>query len=491
MHLSKPNDPRPAETIRCDYLVVGSGAGGSVAARELARAGKQVVVAEEGSFFSIEQFRGPVGALTRQLYRNGGLTPFLGRPSLGFAEASCVGGGTVINGGMMWRTPPWILEDWEDSHRLSGYQERDLLPHFKTIEQLLQVRTTDNLDGNIDSVVLARSARSLGWKVVPARRALGDCRNTNRCPTGCPTGAKKSVTLNYLVEAQRHGANIMPDVRIRSLALRNGRIKEAIGIWKGTRIRFLADRYFLAAGPIHTPYLLQRSGLSPLAGRQLRFHINVKFVAMFSDFLNSSYGTIFTEQVQEFEKRGLYIVASNWLPHYVAATLNHQPIAEVESVLADFNRSGLFAAQVRSRARGQILSFSGRPIVWQTLPREDIETISFAFMKMGTLLFEAGARKIYLPLQREPAVTTLSDLKKVVERMRPGQLDLVSMHAMSSCPMSGRPRQGVVDLEGRVEGPSNLWICDASVLPDNIGESPQETIMAVSHEIVRRHLLSS
>jgi choline dehydrogenase-like flavoprotein len=490
MHLSDLNDPQPRDTIRCDYLIVGSGAGGSVAARELARAGKQVVVAEEGPSFSADEFGGPVGALTRQLYRHGGLTPFLGRPSLGFAEASCVGGGTVINGGLLWRTPPWILEEWEDSHHLSGYQERDLLPHFQTIERLLQVRTVSDLDGNIDSVMLARSARSLGWKVVTARRALGDCRNTNRCPTGCPTGAKKSVTLNYLLDAQKHGAIIIPNVRISSLSHRNGRIREAIGIWKGARIRFLANRYFLAAGPIHTPYLLRHSELSAVAGRQLRFHINLKFVAMFSDVIHPSQGTIFTEQVQEFERLGLYMMASNWQPHYVAVTLNHQPIAEIEGVLADFDRSGLFAAQVRSRALGRILSFTGRPIVWQSLPREDIEAIRFACIKMGTLLFEAGATKIYLPLQGEPAVKTLAVLKEAVERMQPGRLDLVSMHAMSSCPMSGQPRAGMVDSDGKVLGLANLWICDASVLPDNTGESPQETIMAVSHEIVRRHLLS-
>jgi hypothetical protein len=365
------------------------------------------------------------------------------------------------------------------------------MPHFKTIEQLLQVRSVGDLDGNIDSVVLARSAHSLGWKVVTARRALGDCRNTNRCPTGCPTGAKKSVTLNYLVDAQEHGANIIPNVRISSLSRKNGRIREAIGIWKGVRVRFLADRYFLAAGPIHTPYLLRRSELSAFAGKQLRFHINLKFVAMFSDVIHPSHGTIFTEQVQEFERRGLYMMASNWQPHYVAATLNHQPIGEIEGVLADFDRSGLFAAQVRSRAFGRILSFAGRPIVWQSLPREDIEAIRFACVKMGTLLFEAGATKIYLPLQGEPAVTNLASLEKVVERLRPGQLDLVSMHAMSSCPLSSQPRKGMVDSEGRVCDLSNLWICDASVLPDNTGESPQETIMAVAHEIVRRHLLSS
>jgi len=53
----------------------------------------------------------------------------------------------------------------------------------------------------------------------------------------------------------------------------------------------------------------------------------------------------------------------------------------------------------------------------------------------------------------------------------------------------GQQKNGaVVDENGKVYGYDNLFVCDASVLPTNIGESPQATIMAFSHEIVARHL---
>ena len=62
---------------------------------------------------------------------------------------------------------------------------------------------------------------------------------------------------------------------------------------------------------------------------------------------------------------------------------------------------------------------------------------------------------------------------------------------MSSCPMGTQENGAVVDENGKVFGYDNLFVCDASVLPTNIGESPQATIMAFAHEIVARHINGS
>jgi choline dehydrogenase-like flavoprotein len=64
---------------------------------------------------------------------------------------------------------------------------------------------------------------------------------------------------------------------------------------------------------------------------------------------------------------------------------------------------------------------------------------------------------------------------------------MISVHAMSSCPM-GVEVDSIVDTSGRLNGNKNIIVSDASVLPTNIGESPQGTIMAMSHEILSRNL---
>ncbi|MFD9688731.1 GMC family oxidoreductase N-terminal domain-containing protein, partial [Kitasatospora sp. NPDC059088] len=100
-------------TVRCDALVIGSGAGGSTAALELAGAGREVHVLEEGPLVPQTRItRASPAENLRLLYRQGGLVPIHGAPTIPFGEGRCVGGTTVVNGGLLWRPPEHLLECW-------------------------------------------------------------------------------------------------------------------------------------------------------------------------------------------------------------------------------------------------------------------------------------------------------------------------------------------------------------------------------------------
>ena len=75
------------------YLVIGTGAGGSIAGALLAEKGHDVILLEEGKYYPTESFTNEVGRMTSELYRNGGIFPFIGTPLIPLAEGCCVGGG--------------------------------------------------------------------------------------------------------------------------------------------------------------------------------------------------------------------------------------------------------------------------------------------------------------------------------------------------------------------------------------------------------------
>ena len=139
------------DRYRCEYLVIGSGAGGSVAAMELAEAGKDIIVIEEGFHYKTADFTNNISNMTQNTWRNMGIAPFWGKPPIGFAEGKCVGGGTVINGGLLWRTPQRILDIWANEYGVSGYTNDDLKLHFEKIEKILNVSYHKIDDKNIDS----------------------------------------------------------------------------------------------------------------------------------------------------------------------------------------------------------------------------------------------------------------------------------------------------------------------------------------------------
>src|SRR5207245_89990 len=104
----------------CDVVVIGSGAGGAMAARTLARAGLDTVVVEEGRRFSVEEFRGrhPLERWV-DLYRDAGSTATIGSPPILLPIGRGVGGTTLVNSGTCYRPPQRVLTRWRNEQGLA------------------------------------------------------------------------------------------------------------------------------------------------------------------------------------------------------------------------------------------------------------------------------------------------------------------------------------------------------------------------------------
>src|SRR5207244_11848883 len=121
--------------LAADAIVVGSGAGGATAAARLRDAGLDVLLLEEGGLHRTETFSTDPATMIQRLYRDAGTTMILGRPPIIFAEGRCVGGSTVINGGMSWRAPERVLEKWERDLGLPGTGPKAMEPYFAAAER--------------------------------------------------------------------------------------------------------------------------------------------------------------------------------------------------------------------------------------------------------------------------------------------------------------------------------------------------------------------
>ena len=480
-------------TYTCDYLIVGTGAGGSVAGALLAESGHDVIFLEEGGYYPTESYTSNISEMTAQLYRNQGVFPFLGKPSIAFAEGCCVGGGTVINGGLIWRTPSWVLEEWHNDYGLEGYGQKELKKHFETIEKDLHVvRHEPEERENLDSLKLLKASEQLGWKYVMVPRAVKDCNNRNLCPTGCPSGAKQSALKTYLPRAMKKGARIFSRCRAVKILHSNGKANKVITRVMGNESKHIEISFnylVIASGAVQTPHLLHRSGISRLAGRNLQFHMNLKIVARFKDRLNTEQGTMFTVQVQEFEREGLLIMASNIKPHYIAMTLSHYNNEVINSALENYQNLGIFVAMIRPKSTAHIMSRLGdQPMVSYKFDTYDLSRIKIALRRTANLLFQGGALELYMPIAGIGVIKSLDELGRKLDNVRPENLQIITVHVMASCPMGSAPDSSVINPDGSLWNMNNILVTDASILPSNIGESPQETIMAFAHEIINRHI---
>jgi choline dehydrogenase-like flavoprotein len=255
------HDHHGDSVLDADVVVIGSGAGGATMAAELAEAGFDVVVLEEGSYYQTRDFTADTSAMVRQLYRDGGATMAIGTPPILYQEGRAVGGSTVINGGMSWRTPDKILARWERELGLAGIA-RDLEPYFERVERRIHVAPMDPEAIGNDNLLLKKGADEKGWKLIGNLRNQAHCTGSNRCAFGCPTGAKQSALVSYVPRALHYGARIYADVRIDHITRHGKRATGVIGTVRGSghRITVRAKLVVAACGAIHTPALLVRSG---------------------------------------------------------------------------------------------------------------------------------------------------------------------------------------------------------------------------------------
>ncbi len=253
--------------LGCDVVVVGSGAGGSTAAAELAEAGFDVIVLEEGSYYGTKDFKPNALDMIRKMYRDGGASAAIGRPPILFQEGRTVGGSAVVNGGMSWRTPERILEDWAKDYGLPGLRPAALEPYFERVERRIHVAYQDPESIGRDNQLLKEGADKLGWAIDPNLRNQLHCAGSNNCAFGCPTGAKQSTLVTYIPRALHFGARVYSNVRINKITQHG---KRATGVsghvirpngTRGHRVTVRAKVVIAACGSIQTPALLHRSGV--------------------------------------------------------------------------------------------------------------------------------------------------------------------------------------------------------------------------------------
>ncbi|MFF0021499.1 GMC family oxidoreductase N-terminal domain-containing protein [Streptomyces sp. NPDC005496] len=479
-----PAEEWPARTT-ADAVVVGSGAGGAMAARTLARAGLRVVVLEEGAHHSTASFgrRAPLDRFA-DLYRDGGATLALGDPPLLLPVGRAVGGTTVVNSGTCYRTPDHVLERWSSRY---GFEAAERFgPLLDEVERTLRVAAQPvDVLGNNGLLALAGAAK-LGWRAGPLRRNAPGCKGSCQCVVGCPTGAKQSVQLSVLPDACAAGARIVTGARAhRVLVHRDGPgTPRAAGLRAGRRdgseLEILAPLVVTAAGALHTPGLLRRSGLGghPRLGRNLSVHPATSVAGRFAEPVTAWRGVLQSAGVEELHDQGILIEATASPPgmgSFVLPGLGRELRRELE----DTARLATLGAMIADRPSGRVQG-RGRTLVRYDLDRRDGERLMTAVRAMGRLLFAAGAEEVLTGLPLAPRARSLGELDELLAGAGPRNLHLSAFHPTGTVAAGADPRRAPADPEGRLRGVRGVLVADASVLPGCPEVNPQLSIMAAA-----------
>jgi choline dehydrogenase-like flavoprotein len=470
-------------TLRADVCVVGAGAGGAIVAAELAEGGANVVVLEQGAEHDPDSFTARPPQMLARLYRDGGQTATIGNPPILLPLGSGVGGTTLVNSGTCIRTPSHVLERWRRELGLE-LDEASLTACFQRVERALSVApVSPELAGN-NAAVVRRGAERLGWSHGYLRRNAKGCVGSGVCAFGCPTSAKQHTGITYVPRARTAGARILTGAEARRVVVRHSRTcaVEARGPG-GERVEVRAPIVVVAAGTIHTPMLLARSGglgaSSGQLGRNLSLHPATAAMARMEEVVDMARGVPQSFYVDEFSRDGFLFETVAGPPAYAAMSLPLVGSRHAE-VMASYRNLAQLGLMVSDSSRGSVHRLGGRAVIRYDLNSRDVQTFRVGLAKLEELFLAAGAREVHLPLP--PATAP--------ERVRARDLKLMGFHPLGTARADPRPAHGVVDGTLAVHGVQGLYLADGSVVPSSLGVNPQLTIMALATRLAF-HLLGS
>ncbi len=492
----------PPLRLRADAVVVGTGAGGSMVARELARAGLSVVALEEGPFSATADFTREEGPMLELLYQDRGA-----RASSDLAirilQGRGVGGSTVHNTNLCKRTPPEILEQWERRHGVLGASAADMAPLFEATERDLGVTAIAPAQVNRNNAVLQRGVEALGYRGGLMAHNRHGCVGSGYCELGCPFDAKQNALKVLLPEAAAAGARVVSDARVLRVVTRRGRatgvrgaLLDAGGRPRGT-FAVDAPAVVLAGSAVGSAALHQRSGLpdpSGQVGRNLAIHPGAVVAGVFDEEVVGWQGIPQTYECTEFldfsagARRCVWLISAFAHPIGTAALVPGFGAAHTE-LMRRYRHVAVVTAMIHDRSVGRVrVAGGGRLRVDYRLHDHDREQLAFGLTEAARILLAAGARRVAVPYEPDPLwIDGPEQLEAIAARgVTEHRLGLVAVHPMGTLRMGADRRRAVVDSWGAHHAVEGVYVADGSLFPTSIGGPPQVSIYTFARRVAGR-----
>lgn len=517
----------PPDKDSFDVIVIGTGAGGGVVAKELSEAGLQVVVLEAGKRYDpyndypshttdfevrMSNVFSPSDS-RRDQYTTGGGSPFL------YCRVKGVGGSTLHYHAMSprlhesdfrVRSEDGVADDWP-------IQYTDLEPYYTKVEYELGVSGVDGPDGNpfepprsqpyptpphelnLASRVIKRGTDKLGLHLVreplaiPSRDWNGRpaCISAGTCRLGCKISAKSSIDVTYIPKALKTGkAQLRPECMAREISVgSDGRARSVIYFGPDGKEREVSARVIVVAGnAVETPrlLLLSKSRLFPdglanssgLVGKRFTEHLAMFAYGVFSERLDPWRGVPTGGIIQDFYAtnarngfaRGWTISVEND-GQWPLATANSIPgwgaehKARVKEVFGHRVGLGTEGEQLPDERNYVTLDPSAKDIYGIPVPK-----ITNRHNANDLAMIEAISARLRDILEASGARSVH------VEKAVPGG----SSHYLGSCRMGKDPKTSVVDAWCRAHDVPNLFIGDGSVFVTVGAANPALSISALA-----------
>ena len=509
-----------------DWIVIGSGFGGSVSSLRLVEKGYDVLTIEKGKRFGPQDFADTNWDLKRWLWKPEvglqGIFQMTFMRHVTILHGVGVGGGSLVYANTLPHPSDGFFEAGSWAHLVDSWKE-ELAPHYETARRMLGANTYPNRTQAED--VLEEIAHDMGRSEhfhntdvavffgkpgveVPDPYFDGEgpprtgCIECGACMTGCKYGAKNTLDKNYLYLAERRGLTIKAETEVVKVAARPGGgyfVTCEPALRSGDSFTYTADNVVFAGGVMGTiPLLLSLQEdstalprLSPRVGKAIRTNNEALIGILQPDGEGVSKGIAITSILHTDEHSHVEPVRyGGGSSFFRLLAMPHAPGANLVSRLAN-----------------SALTLVKQPVKWArvlTMPRWADRSQILLYMRTleSTLTFELG-RSIYTGMKRglvstvdeggQPPSAFMEEATDLARRWaeKVGGVAMTILtetiaatpttaHILGGACMGQDADEGVIDVQHRVHGYPGLYVIDGSAISANPGVNPSLTITALA-----------
>jgi choline dehydrogenase-like flavoprotein len=489
-----------------DIVIVGSGAGGGVAAAVLSQSGYKVVVLEKGPYIPYTNISNLECEALDQMYekhalltaRDGNITILAG---------STLGGGTAINWACCLPLPDTVRDEWSSEHGLVQFQSQAYQQSLQAVKSRIGCHFPEQ--HNAMNQKMKDGCEALGYTCESTGQNLCDTSIAGYTSFGAP--GKQSGVVTFLNDAVTNGARIMENAQVQRVLTQtvDGR-KRAVGIVANVgdyRVQVNARScVIVAAGSLHTPCLLQRSGFrNPHIGRHLHVHPVTAAVGFFDETIHPYIGAPMTTVCNRFPDVKLECPSAH--TGLAAVVLPFRNPHDFKDKMLRLKHMAPFIVLQRdtvSEGRVWVGDDGFSPCIDYELKEPEKLSMMNALKGLVKILIASGANHVCTGHNDDPGLPLLNAtfesaadiddsikvrkyLNSIDERgMEKHKIGVFSAHQMSTCRMSTSHKDGVVDENGESWECDDLLIMDASIFPTASGANPMLTTLTLSHMLSTR-----
>jgi choline dehydrogenase-like flavoprotein len=485
--------------IKCDVLIIGSGAGGGTVAAALAplvERGQRILVLEQGPRLRDEEFTGSELDMPPVLYEDGG--GFLtadGTMTLAFGRL--YGGSTVVYTGTSLVAPERVIRAWS----VPGLDHADLAARTALYAEQNNVHLLPPALLNDNNTLFRLGCERAGFHCEQFPLNLRGCRGSSLCNLGCPNSAKQGTHRVQLPAAERAGVEVVTRAEVTRLEDRTAWVqlhgvpsngKGMPSEWKQGEYRIRAETIVVAGGSVGSSALLLRSGFGsslPRIGEGFTCHPAHILVAEHRQPITNDVGHPKSFFVDRAVEDGYVLETCMYFPFTTAKNLTGFG-ADHSAMMNVFPRLQMILVLACDRSiSGNRITVDGygRPVVHYRFAEETIESMVRATRAAARIFFAAGAVRVHAPCANPHLISVeeIDDLDRRIDAryFKPGKTTISAAHLMGGCGMGRDASDSVTDAWGRVHGIPWLRVADSSLFPDSLEINPYLTIMALADRV--------